>query len=241
MTINSSLVAITNPRSSVTEAYRTLQTNLNFALHNKEKKTITITSPGISEGKSTSVANLGITFSQNRKRTLIVDCDFRCPRLHSLFQVSNQKGISNVLCHNEQVEDVIQPINKYLDLLTTGPLPANPVGLLNSNRMKKFIEQISDSYDTVIFDTPPIGIFTDAALIGSKTDGVLLVVATGKSEVNLTIKAKENLQNVKANLLGVVMTMMPINKKDSHDYYNQQEKRKTSKKKRRLSIRRKTR
>ena len=219
MPIDPSLITLVNPKSPITEAYRTLQTNLDFSSLDEPIKSLTITSPGVSEGKSTTSANLALTYAQSGKRVLLIDCDLRCPRIHHLFQLSNHQGLSNILCLKQPFEEMIHPINKQLDVLATGPLPPNPIEFLNSAVFKKFIQQVSTMYDRVIFDTPPVGILTDAALIGSQTDGTLLVVATGKSEIELTKKAKENLLNVKANLLGTVMTMVTMtNKKYSHYY-----------------------
>ena len=218
MTIDPALITLTNPKSPITEAYRTLQTNLDFSSLDEPIKSITITSPGVSEGKSTTSANLALTYAQSGKRVLLVDCDLRCPRIHYLFQLSNQQGLSNILCLKKPFEEIRQSINEQLDVLTTGPLPPNPIEFLNSKGLKNFIQQVSTMYDRVIFDTPPVGILTDAALIGSQTDGTLLVVATGKSEIELTKKAKENLLNVKANLLGTVMTMVKMTNKQGYYY-----------------------
>lgn len=215
---NSSLITLTNQKSPITEAYRTLQTNLDFSSLDEAIKSITITSPGVSEGKSTTSANLALTYAQSGKSVLLVDCDLRCPRIHYLFQLSNQQGLSNILCLKKPFEEIRQPINEQLDVLTTGPLPPNPIEFLNSKGLKNFIQQVSAIYDRVIFDTPPVGILTDAALIGSQTDGTLLVVAAGKSEIELTKKAKENLLNVKANLLGTVMTMVKTTNKQGYYY-----------------------
>lgn len=105
-------------------------------------------------------------------------------------------------------------------MLTTGPLPPNPVEFLSSKGMQAFIKEVREQYDRIIFDTPPVGILTDAALVSAHTDGTLLVVASGKSDIELTLKSKENLKNVKANLLGVVMTMMPVTSKQYYHYYH---------------------
>ena len=218
--MDNALITVHQPKSPITEAYRTLETNLNFSSLDREMKTLTITSPGISEGKSTTSANLGMTFSQTGKKTLLVDCDLRCPRLHQLFELPNVKGLSQVLCLKESLDEMKQSINEHLDVLTTGPLPPNPVEFLNSKGMQSFIQEVREQYDRIIFDTPPVGILTDAAIVSAHTDGTLLVVATGKSDIELTLKSKENLNNVKANLLGVVMTMMPIQSKQYYHYYH---------------------
>ena len=218
--MDNALITVHQPKSPITEAYRTLETNLNFSSLDQEVKTLTITSPGISEGKSTTSANLAMTFSQTGKKTLLVDCDLRCPRLHQLFELPNSQGLSHVLCLKESLDEVKQCVNEHLDVLTTGPLPPNPVEFLSSKGMQAFIKEVREQYDRIIFDTPPVGILTDAALVSAHTDGTLLVVASGKSDIELTLKSKENLKNVKANLLGVVMTMMPVTSKQYYHYYH---------------------
>lgn len=220
MSIEPTLITLVNPKSPITEAYRTLQTNLDFSSSDEPIKSLTITSPGVSEGKSTTSANLALTYAQSGKKVLLVDCDLRCPRLHHLFQLSNQRGLSNILCLKEPLEDIKQVVNEHLDVLTTGPLPPNPVEFLNSNGLKEFIKQMRASYDMVIFDTPPVGILTDAALIAAETDGTLLVVATSKTDIELTKKSKEYLTNVKARLLGTVMTMVPVSNQEYYHYYS---------------------
>lgn len=133
--MDNALITVHQPKSPITEAYRTLETNLNFSSLDQEVKTLTITSPGISEGKSTTSANLAMTFSQTGKKTLLVDCDLRCPRLHQLFELPNSQGLSHVLCLKESLDEVKQCVNEHLDVLTTGPLPPNPVEFLSSKGM----------------------------------------------------------------------------------------------------------
>lgn len=217
--MDATLVTLNQSKSTVNEAYRILQSNVSFSSTDQNLKTLTITSPGISEGKSTTSANLAITYSQTGQRVLLVDCDLRCPRIHHLFSLSNQQGLTNLLCLKQELDELKQSVRANLDVLTAGPLPPNPVEVLNSQGMKQFIETIRELYDIVIFDTPPVGILTDAALIGTHTDGTLLVVASGKSEIDLLKLAKEQLNHAKANLIGAVMTMVPIQSKNYYRYY----------------------
>ena len=217
--MDATLVTLNQSKSTVNEAYRTLQSNVSFSSVDQTLKTLTVTSPGVSEGKSTTSANLAITYSQTGQKVLLVDCDLRCPRIHHLFQLGNQKGLTNLLCLKQELEEVKQRVQDNLDVLTTGPLPPNPVELLNSQGMKQFIEATREKYDIIIFDTPPVGILTDAALIASQTDGALLVVASGKSEIDLLKQAKEQLNHAKANLIGAVMTMVPMQSKNYYRYY----------------------
>lgn len=217
--MDSTLVTLNQSKSTVNEAYRILQSNVSFSSTAQKLKTLTITSPGISEGKSTTSSNLAITYSQTGQRVLLVDCDLRCPRIHRLFHLSNQQGLTNLLCLKQELDELKQRVQANLDVLTAGPLPSNPVEALNSQEMKQFIETIREKYDIIIFDTPPVGILTDAALIAAHTDGTLLVVASGKSEVDLLKLAKEQLNHAKANLIGAVMTMVPIQSKNYYRYY----------------------
>lgn len=217
--MDATLVTLNQSKSTVNEAYRTLQSNVSFSSTDQKLKTLTVTSPGVSEGKSTTSANLAITYSQTGQRVLLVDCDLRCPRIHHLFHLSNQQGLTNLLCLKQELDELKQSVRANLDVLTAGPLPPNPVEVLNSQGMKQFIETIGELYDIVIFDTPPVGILTDAALIAAHTDGTLLVVASGKSEIDLLKLAKEQLTHAKANLIGAVMTMVPIQYKNYYRYY----------------------
>lgn len=217
---NPKLINLLEAKSPIAEAYRSLQTNIEFAGTDKKMKLICITSPGASEGKSTTCANLALTYAQTQHRVLLIDADLRCPTQHRLFDLSNQKGLSNVVAFKEELSETIYEMSEHFHVLTTGPLPPNPIEVIRSESMKQFLKCVRNIYDVIIIDTPPVGILTDASLIAAESDGTLLVVASGKSSIDLTKKAHENLNFVDAHLIGSLMTMVPVDMK-SYSYYVQ--------------------
>lgn len=225
------IISLINPKSPVTEAYRTLLTNIEYSSVDKQIQMIAVTSSAPSEGKTTTATNLAVAYSETGKNVLLVDCDLRKPRLHKVFNTSNLIGLTSVLASKSSLNDTVKPVKDGLSILTSGPIPPNPVELIRSNMMGQLINTLRDLFDVVIFDTPPVGLVTDAAIISSKLDGVVLVVASGKSQIEATLRAKENLQNVNANLLGAVVTMIPIDTR-GYQYYTYGEEQQTKKKRR---------
>lgn len=225
------IISLINLKSPVTEAYRTLLTNIEYSSVDKQIQMIAVTSSAPSEGKTTTATNLAVAYSETGKNVLLVDCDLRKPRLHEVFNTSNLIGLTSVLASKSSLNDTVKPVKDGLSILTSGPIPPNPVELIRSNMMEQLINTLRDLFDVVIFDTPPVGLVTDAAIISSKLDGVVLVVASGKSQIEATLRAKENLQNVNANLLGAVVTMIPIDTR-GYQYYTYGEEEQTKKKRR---------
>lgn len=225
------IISLINLKSPVTEAYRTLLTNIEYSSVDKQIQMIAVTSSAPSEGKTTTATNLAVAYSETGKNVLLVDCDLRKPRLHKVFNTSNLIGLTSVLASKSSLNDTVKPVKDGLSILTSGPIPPNPVELIRSNMMEQLINTLRDLFDVVIFDTPPVGLVTDAAIISSKLDGVVLVVASGKSQIEATLRAKENLQNVNANLLGAVVTMIPIDTR-GYQYYTYGEEEQTKKKRR---------
>ncbi len=213
------LITITNPKSTISEAFRTLRTNIQFASLDKDIRTLMVTSSGPAEGKSTTIANLAIVMAQSEKRVLLVDADMRKPTVHHIFRVSNRAGLTNVLIGQFSLEEMVRPtLVDGLDILTSGPIPPNPSELLASKRMSMLMSEMMDQYDMVLFDTPPVIAVTDAQILASQVDGVLLVVFYGKTPKEAALKAKNQLDNVKAKLLGVVLNNKQI-KGDNYYYY----------------------
>jgi len=201
------LVTLTDPRSSVAEAFRTLRTNLEFFSLDNPVRTLVVTSAGPGEGKSTTLANLAITTAQTEKKVYLVDCDLRRPVLHQLFGMSNEIGLTNMirddaLRSNPPLQETQVP---GLWLLPSGPLPPNPSELLGSKRMEEIISRLKDEADLVLFDTPPSMLVTDAAVLASKVDGVLLVFSAGHTKRDHAQKAKALMEKVNARLVGVVL------------------------------------
>ena len=202
-----SLVTLTMPRAPVSEAYRTLRTNLEFSSLDKPLKTLVVTSPGPDEGKSTTLANLAVTLAQAEKRVILVDCDLRRPAQHEIFGVTNQSGLTTMMVDEQAMK--APPLQETgvpgLALLTTGPLPPNPSELVGSRRMAEIIAGLSQAADLVLFDAPPIIAVTDAAVLASRVDGVLLVIKAGGTKRDHAQKAKALLDKVNAHVIGAVL------------------------------------
>ena len=219
------LITHTNSKSPISEAYRTLRTNIQFSSVDKQIKTLMVTSSMMSEGKTTTITNLAETFAQAGNRVIVVDADLRRPRVHQVFGVSNQQGVTNVLAGQVDLKDVVKVAGSQINVLTSGPIPPNPSELLGSAKMKDLVQLLSEHYDIVLIDTPPVNMVTDAAILSTFVDGVVLAIASGKTEIEAGKRALKSLEGVKANVLGAVMTMMPVTKRDyySYQYYGYEE------------------
>jgi capsular exopolysaccharide synthesis family protein len=217
---NEQLITVVHPKSPIAESYRTLRTNIHFSSFDKKVKTIVITSSGPGEGKSTTCANLAVVMAENGHKTILIDCDQRRARLHKLFNTSNEKGLSDFLVDNIQFSEAVQKTEiPNLNIITSGTRPPNPSELVASEKMKRFIENLKESYDYIILDTPPVTVVTDAQLISAYADGCVLVVASAEVEKAAAIKAKELLEKVNARILGVVLNKMDVKQKDYSRYY----------------------
>jgi polysaccharide biosynthesis transport protein len=178
-----------------------------------------VVSGGAGEGKSTTIFNLCSVFAQNNQRVLLVDSDLRRPSLHKLFKVSNSTGLTSFLLGHNKIEEVIQttPLTN-LDFLPSGKLPSSSLGILNSPQMKEFIQEIKKRYDWVFFDSPPIMGVSDASILTSMVDVTLLVIQYRKYPQAMTIRAKQMVEKIGGNLLGVVLNNINISQ-DSYYYY----------------------
>lgn len=214
------LISVRDPKSPIAEAYRTLRTNIQFSSFDKKIKTIMVTSSGPGEGKSTTSSNLAVVMAQAGSKTIIIDCDQRKPRLHKVFNLSNEIGLSDLLAGNVEFSQAVQDTGvENLSILTAGTRPPNPSELLSSNKMKNFLEDLKNEYDCIIVDTPPVIAVTDAQLIASYTDGCVLVLSSGEVEKEAAIKAKELLDKVQAKIIGVVLNKVEVSEKGYYGYY----------------------
>ncbi|MGC9396456.1 MAG: polysaccharide biosynthesis tyrosine autokinase [Anaerolineae bacterium] len=217
------LIVHQQPLSAAAEAYRALRTNIRFSFVDRPMRTLMVTSPGPSEGKSLTVANLAVAMAQSGLRVIMVDTDLRRPALHKFFSVSNTEGLSSIILTLEpEPELYLQDTGvDNLRLLPCGPLPPNPAEILGSERMGTVIDILLDKADLLIFDSAPILVVTDAAVLATrmKEGGVLLVTDVGRTRRGLARRAVEELKRVHANLLGVV-----VNRITTHagsEYYYQ--------------------
>ncbi len=212
------LQTLSAPRSPVAESFRVTRTNIEFSSVDKEIRTMVITSSTKGEGKTTTASNLAVTFAQLGRRVLLVDTDFRRPMIHRVFGVDNRTGLTTTLLkHGNPLEYVRTTAVPGLSVLTSGPIPPNPAELLMTGTMKDFIDHVRTQFDHVLFDTPPVTIVTDAAIMATKVDGTILVVRSGAVDRRLLKRCKELLDQVKANLLGVVVN--GINRENEAYYY----------------------
>lgn len=221
MAYENSLIVHTDPKSPVAESYRVLRTNIQFASVDKPIKVIAVTSSTPGEGKTTTIANLAITFAQSGSRVLIMDADLRKPRVHKVFHVPNDRGMTTVLSRlYSYSECIVGSVVDNLYILTSGPIPPNPSEMLSSNAMKSFLEQVKQDFDIILIDAPPVGVVTDAAIISTIVDGTILVISSGHVEIEAAQRAKELLEKVNANILGVVLNKVnKDNQGGSYSYY----------------------
>ena len=193
------------------EAYKTLRTNVNFALADREAgcKVILVTSAMQSEGKSLTALNLAISLAQTDKKVLIIDCDLRRPKLGRLLNVSAGTGLSNLLVDAAYMDVTILAHEKHgIDMILAGDIPPNPSELLSSVRMQKLLEALKERYDYIILDSPPVNMVVDAVVLSPQCDGVLFVVRAGSSERGAVVHAIEQLEYAKAKVLGFVFNGM---------------------------------
>ncbi|MGP6146548.1 CpsD/CapB family tyrosine-protein kinase [Jeotgalibaca sp. A122] len=219
--LGTSLITITKPNSIVAEQFRTIRTNIQFSMIDKDLKTIIFTSSGPYEGKSTVAANIASVFADQGKKVVLIDADMRKPTVSKTFSIHNTEGLSTLITsRSTRIEDVVQYVDEAgLDIITSGPVPPNPSELLNSNRMNEIIKELEDTYDLVLFDMPPVVSVTDAQIMATKTDGVVFVVRRNIAHTEDIKQAKELLDMVHANVLGVVFNGAEKRTDRSYSYY----------------------
>lgn len=179
-----------------------------------------MTSTGPGEGKSTTVANLAVVFAQQGKRVLLVDADLRKPTVHFTFQISNIYGLTNVLTKLRSLDEAIAATDiENLYVLTSGPIPPNPAELLGSKAMREFITTVEGEYDIILFDTPPVLAVTDSQILANICQGSLLVVSSGRTEIDMVTKAKDLLLSAKGKILGVVLNNKKVENSNYYYYY----------------------
>lgn len=202
------LLMLREPHSPAAEAYRSLAANLQFAYADRHLQTIGITSAAEGEGKSTTVANLAVALAQTGRRVVVIDADLRRAGQHSIFGVEREPGLANVLLGDTDTAQLpLQDTGAAgVKLLASGPLPGNTLEALASRRFDHVLGLARAQADFVLVDTPPAGALADAAVVAPRLEGMLLVVSAGKTKRDLARRAREQLERVNANILGVVLT-----------------------------------
>lgn len=203
------LITLTDPRSPVSEAYRALRTNLSFYSLDNPIRSLVVTSAAGDEGKSTTIANLAVTLAQAGRRTILVDCDLRRPSLHTLFNLRQSPGLTEMVLGQVESAPLQETGVENLWLLASGTQPPNPADLLGSKRADQAIAALLAQADMVLFDAPPVIAVTDAAVLGAKVDGVLLVISAGQTRREHAERAKEILQKAKVRIVGATLTNAP--------------------------------
>jgi succinoglycan biosynthesis transport protein ExoP len=214
------LALIEDVRSPVAEAYRHLRTSLLLSSAGQPPKTVLVTSSQPSEGKTTTVVNIATMLAQTGADVLVLDCDLRRPRVHAHFGMSNSRGVTNYLSGDSQVSELIQTYDKLpnLKVITSGPVPPNSAELLGSEEMRKLLYLLSENFTHIVVDSPPAISFTDASILSTMVDGVMLVVHGGRSSRAVVRRAKQQLQDVGAHLFGIVLNNVKLEGTDFYYY-----------------------
>ncbi|MGL5795687.1 MAG: polysaccharide biosynthesis tyrosine autokinase, partial [Waterburya sp.] len=202
------------------EAYQNIQINLKLLDASGKTKAIAVTSSVPQEGKSSVSANLAVARAQCSQKILLVDADMRRPTQHHIWEIANQVGLSNVLKHEVRWEDAVQNVMPNLDIITSGSVPEHPVSLLDSPFMKIFLENVSQHYDQIVFDTPPIIGIADTKIIGNLVDGFLFVVRPGVVNYSSAAAARKALETTGQKVLGVIVNAADMQRENSYHYNN---------------------
>ena len=203
------------------EAYRVLRTNLLFARKDDKLNTTAVVSAGAGEGKSTTVLNLATVFAQSGQRVVIVDSDLRRPTLHKLLKVTNNLGLTNYLLKQNTLDEVIQTTSvPTLDFLASGKLPSSSLGILSSSAMKDLIGELKARYDIVFFDSPPIMGVSDASILASEVDMTVQVIQYRRYPQPMNVRAKQLIEKVGGNLVGIVLNNINMSQDESYYYYS---------------------
>lgn len=218
------LVVATNPKELISEQIRTIRTNLQFTSADEKIKTILITSSIPSEGKSFISSNLATAFAQNNKKVLIVDCDMRKGRVNKIFKISNRIGLSNLLAYKEDDEEnledyVFKTRIDNLYIIPRGKVPPNPSELLNSQKTAKLISLLSEIFDYIIFDGPPVNGLSDSLIMSDFVDRTIVVTSLNSAPIELLESTKKMLTNVNAKVAGVIVNKVPRRKSSGKSYY----------------------
>jgi len=208
---NVNLITLTDPRTAAAEAFRSLRTNLMFSSVENPLHTLLLTSTAQSDDKSITLANLAVTFAQSGNKTILVDSDLRKPSQHEIWGIPNDRGLTTMMIEDGAMSTppLVDTEITGLQVLPSGPLPPNPADILSSQRMSALIGVLKARANYVLFDAPPVLAATDAALLGAKLDGILLVIKAGRTRRDHTVRAREALERVHVRILGAVLSNAP--------------------------------
>ena len=208
------------PKSIDAEAYRSLRSNIEYSSFDDEYRVIVVTSSVPGEGKSTTSGNLAIALAQSGNSVLLVDCDMRKPSIHKKFKISNAAGTAELLLRKRLFEEVANKHNENLTIITAGKIPPNPSEMLSSRAMTAFIKEMKKEFKYIILDTPPLQAVTDAQVLSTKADGVLLVVRAGSTKKEMVLNSVDLIKKVHGKTIGTVLNGVE-NKKNNYYYYGE--------------------
>ena len=208
------------PKSIDAEAYRSLRSNIEYSSFDDEYRVIVVTSSVPGEGKSTTSGNLAIALAQSGNSVLLVDCDMRKPSIHKMFKISNAAGTAELLLRKKLFEEVANNYNENLTIITAGKIPPNPSEMLASRAMTAFIEEMKNEFKYIILDTPPLQAVTDAQVLSTKADGVLLIVRAGSTKREMVFNSVDLIKKVQGKVIGTVLNGVE-NKKNNYYYYGE--------------------
>ena len=206
------------PKSIDAEAYRSLRSNIEYSSFDDDYRVIVVTSSVPGEGKSTTSGNLAIALAQSGNKVLLVDCDMRKPSIHKKFKISNAAGTAELLLRKKSFEEVANDYNENLTIITAGKTPPNPSEMLASRAMTAFIKEMKNEFKYIILDTPPLQAVTDAQVLSTKADGVLLVVRAGSTKKELVSNSVDLINKVHGKVIGTVLNGVE-NKRNNYYYY----------------------
>jgi len=211
---------LNDPLSPISEAYRTLRTNILHIAPENQVKTLLLTSAHPNEGKTVTIANLGIAMAETVGNVLLIDCDMRKPALHYAFGLEKENGLSDVLEKDVPWQEVIKETGiGNLSIMTSGYIPLNPSKLVSSHKAKELLNELKECFDIIVLDTSAVLAVTDASVLASIVDGVILVVLAQKTLRETAMRSVTLLNNVRANILGVILNGIPLSTRYGYYYY----------------------
>lgn len=216
------MVTVTLPNSTNTEQFNTIRTNIEFSNIDTQLKSIVLTSSNASEGKSTISANLAVAFARQGKKVLLVDSDLRRPTIESTFGMVNPIGLTNYLTEREiSINDIFYKTSiENLYVIPSGPIPPNPSELIGSKKMNNLIEALAEAFDLVIYDAPPLLSVTDAQILSTKTDGVIITVRANKTDKEAVKQAVRMIEHVNGKIIGTILNDVDNSENGYYGYYN---------------------